>query len=249
MKVFITFLVLGVLAAVANAAEFASSLRQCRVNNNNELNSCLIQTMEALRPHLHTGVPELSLPILEPMFIPNLNFRQGNGAVNINAVFRNLEIRGLSSFNTTYIEADPLSQTLNVGLYIPELRVTGSYDLDGLLLVLPIKGQGPFWTTFNGIHANGVGSINIAGQAPSERLQVSNVFVDFDIDRMRVNLDNLFGGDPILGEAVHLFLNDNGKEVLGEIKPEIQRRLNDLVQKVMNDAFSQLPVDAFLLRN
>ena len=80
-------------------------------------------------------------------------------------------------------------------------------------------------------------------------MQVNNVFVNFDINRMRVKLDNLFGGDPVLGETVHHFLNENGKEILSELKPEIQRRLNDLVQKVMNDAFSQLPVDAFLLRN
>lgn len=247
MKVLYALLVLGIASYVK--AQFASSLRQCRVDNNIQLNSCLIQTMESLRPHLRTGVKELSLPVLEPMFIPNLNFRQGNGAVNINAVFRNLEIRGLSSFNTTYINADPQSRTLTVGLYIPELRVTGSYDLDGLLILLPIEGRGPFWTTFNGINANGVGNIDIAGAGPTERLMVSNVQVDFDINRMRVKLDNLFNGDPILGEAVHLFLNENGKEVLAEIKPEIQRRLNELVQKVMNDAFSQLPVDTFLLRN
>lgn len=43
------------------------------------------------------------------------------------------------------------------------------------------------------------------------------------------------------------FINENGREILREVKPQVVVRLNDMVQKVMNDALSQLPVSAFLV--
>ena len=46
------------------------------------------------------------------------------------------------------------------------------------------------------------------------------------------------------------FLNDHSQEVIKEVKPEISRQLTELVTRVMNDAFSELPADkAELKRN
>ena len=48
------------------------------------------------------------------------------------------------------------------------------------------------------------------------------------------------------GETVNHFINENGHEILKEIEPEVARQINELVEKVMNDAFSQLPADTIL---
>ena len=43
--------------------------------------------------------------------------------------------------------------------------------------------------------------------------------------------------------TVNKFLNDHSQEVIKEVKPEISRQLTELVTRVMNDAFSELPAD------
>lgn len=242
-----------VMAAVSlgTATQFASTLRKCRVNDNVALNLCLRQTFEDIRPSLRTGIPELSLPPLEPMSLQRIVFRQGDGGViSVSSTFNNVIVSGLSNFTTTYIDANPNSRTLRIGLRIPSLRVTGLYHLTGQFFFLPAEGKGDFWANFDGVDASGTSRINIiTGADGQERLRVSQTNIDFTIRDLSIHLNNLFNGDELLGPATNLFLNDNGQEILRDLKPEVMRLLNELVQKVMNDAFSQLPVSSFIQTN
>lgn len=45
-----------------------------------------------------TGVPDLNLPVLEPMSISNIDFNVADGAFA--AILSNMQIRGLSKFIT-----------------------------------------------------------------------------------------------------------------------------------------------------
>lgn len=248
MAVTVNAVVLLVVAVTfSSATQFASQLRKCSVDNKERLNTCLNQTLNDLRPFLSTGIPELSLPPLEPMYIKTIEFRQGDGPVTIQSTFNEVTVTGLSNFTTNYINADPVRQELTVALYVPEMKVTGLYTLDGQVFLFPARGSGEFWANFRGVDAQGTSQLTIeASPDGTERLRVSNTNIDFTIEHLKIHLNDLFNGDSILGRAANLFINDNGREILREVKPQVVVRLNDMVQKVMNDALSQLPVSAFL---
>lgn len=250
MTSFVSAVVALGLASLVAGTEFASQLRKCSVDNKNALNTCLKQIMEDLRPRTKTGIPELGLPVLEPMQINNIVFRQGDGAVNVQAKFMQVKVQGLSNYTTSYVNADPQALTLSVGLMVPELRVAGLYDLKGQVIVFPVTGSGTFWTNLYNIDASGVGKLSVQqGPDGQERLRVSDTRINFDIRDISLHLSNLFNGDPLLGETVNHFLNQNSQEVLRDVKPEVSRQLNVLIQRVMNDALSQLPVSSFLITN
>ncbi|XP_063883197.1 protein takeout-like [Scylla paramamosain] len=247
-----TFNVLVILAAVAtlSSAQFASQLRKCRVDNKEKLNTCLNQTLSDLRPYLSTGIQELSLPPLEPMRIKTIEFRQQQGAVTMQATFNDVTVTGISNFTATFINADPVLRELTVALYIPEMAITGFYILDGQIFLFPARGSGEFWANFKGVDATGTSMMSIETQEDgTERLRISNTNIDFTIEHLRMHLTDLFNGDEILGRAANLFINENGREILQEVKPQVVARLNEMVGKVMNDALSQLPVSAFLVQN
>lgn len=86
----------------------------------------------------------------------------------------------------------------------------------------------------------------LKGSAPNQFLQVSTQKLDLTVGKMRMRLNNLFNGDPILGETVNNFLNENSQEVFNEVKPEVAKQVGELVIKVMNDALGALPADKFL---
>jgi len=50
------------------------------------------------------GIPELSLPPLEPLVIGRLAMENGNGAVRVRAAFSNMTIRGGSNYTITWIK-------------------------------------------------------------------------------------------------------------------------------------------------
>ncbi|XP_047480556.1 protein takeout-like [Penaeus chinensis] len=221
------------LASLVAGTEFASQLRKCRVDNKNALNTCLEQIMEDLRPRTKTGkvMSPLSPPHPNPSTSPSSPPppRTTDDALPLPS-------------------ADPQALTLSVGLKVPELRVTGLYELKGQVIVFPVSGSGSFWTNLNNIDASGVGRLSVQqGPDGQERLRVSDTRINFDIRDISLHLSNLFNGDPILGETVNHFLNQNSQEVLRDVKPEVSRQLNVLIQRVMNDALSQLPVSSFLI--
>lgn len=247
MSVIVRLLALLSLTTLAMPAEFVSHLRKCRVDNKVELDSCLMQSLEDLRPTFRTGIPELSLQPLEPMSINSIVFRRGEGAVAVESTFTNVEVTGLSNFSTKFIDAIPTTEQLTVGLYVPQLHITGQYIINGQIFFLPVSGSGPFWADFKGVDATGDSQLRVTRNADGvDRLKVTNMNIDFTIRDLKLHLDNLFNGDPILAQTMNLFLNDNGQEILQDIKPEVTRQLNELVQKVMDDALSQLPVTAIL---
>ncbi|XP_045626413.1 protein takeout [Procambarus clarkii] len=250
MSVIVNLVALLSLAAVAMTAEFVSQLRKCRVDVKVELDECLKQSLEDLRPTFRTGIRELSLPPLEPMSINSIVFNQGAGAVAVEATFTQVKVTGLSNFTTKFVDADPTAEKLTVSLYVPELDITGQYNLKGQIFFLPVTGSGPFVANFKGVDATGDSQLKVArGGDGVDRLSVTNTNIDFTIRDLNLRLDNLFNGDPVLSRTMNLFLNDNGQEILQDVKPEVTRQLNDLVQKVMNDALSQLPVSSFLHTN
>jgi len=50
------------------------------------------------------GIPELSVPPMEPLVIGRLAMENGNGAVRVRAAFNNMTIRGGSNYTITWIK-------------------------------------------------------------------------------------------------------------------------------------------------
>ena len=76
---------------------------------------------------------------------------------------------------------------------------------------------------------------------------MENFIVDFTIGNVFIHMDNLFNGEnQLLADTVNKFLNEHSQEVIKEVKPEISKQLSELVTRVMNDAFSELPADKLI---
>ncbi|XP_076035021.1 protein takeout-like [Oratosquilla oratoria] len=246
-----TPLLLLCLAVVSQAqGPRGLQLRQCEVTNKVTLSQCLYNTLEEIRPVLAQGYPQWDIPKLEPAFLDKIVFSQTEGPIDLRATFKNVKVQGLSKYNTTNIEADPNSSVLRTAFYFPELYVTGDYNLDGKILLLPVTGSGDFWARLTRVTSKGQSVMKIVTNANGEeRFRVTNSHVDFSFQDVNIRLNNLFNGDPILGETVNHFLNTNSEEILSRVRPEVSRQLNNLVETVTNNAFGNLPVSAFIKRN
>ncbi|XP_023341608.1 uncharacterized protein LOC111711467 [Eurytemora carolleeae] len=195
-----------------------------------------------------SGIPKLKLPPTEPMFVDTVSFKQGVPPVLVSATFTNVVVTGLSTFITNYIDADPNSQTLRIGLTVPQMNIEGFYSINGEVFILPLEGSGTFTTKMLDVTSDGFSSITPVIDGNGKKiLQVGNTNLDFNIGKVIIHMENLFNGEnKLLADTVNKFLNDHGQEVLAEVKPEISRQLSDLVTRVMNDAFSDLPADKIL---
>jgi len=157
-------------------------------------------------------------------------------------------VKGLSNFITDFIEVDPSTRTLQIGLTVPEMDITGLYRINGEVFILPLEGGGSFNSKMSTVKATGFSTIlPVVTQDGKQVIQVENFNVDFNIGHVFIQMNNLFNGEnKLLADTVNKFLNDHSQEVIKEVKPAISAQLSQLVTRVMNDAFSELPADKLL---
>lgn len=66
---------------------------------------------------------------------------------------------------------------------------------------------------------------------------------------MHINLENLFNGDKALGDNMNLFLNENWRDILNELKPAIVLSVEEILKGIINRIFAKIPYDEVFLKS
>lgn len=223
-------------------------LKPCR-RKDPKLNECIRDTLQHMFPWLAKGIPEIGVLPLEPMHIDKVAISKGQGGVVLNGAFNNLTVHGPSNTTAIYTRMDLKKGKLDIGLFIPVIRVEAKYDLKGNILLLPLVGIGDARVYLRNVSTNVQTKIHFPKVNDEEVMVATSMKVDFSLGIMRIHLSNLFNGNQVLGRTVNNFLNENSKEVVNELKVNIGESLSGVFRKIINDAFSHIPTKLWLPDN
>ncbi|XP_025415710.1 protein takeout-like [Sipha flava] len=221
-------------------------LNACRKKDPN-LNECFRMTFQNMFPYLAKGIPEIGTRPFEPMHIDRVALTKGQGAVTLSGAFTNLIVHGPSNTTALYTKLDLVKNRLDIGLFIPIIKVESKYDLKGNLLLLPLVGVGDAKLYLKNVTTHVQTKIYFPKYMNETVMMANSMKVDFNLAAMRVNLDNLFNGNKVLGRTVNTFLNQNALEVVNDLKENIGENLSIIFKQIMNDAFSHMPTRLWLL--
>lgn len=93
MNIFFTFLVV------------ASFINKCS-KKDPQLNGCIKNTFNSLKPYLARGIPEIGLPPMEPMKIDHMGIENNAGNIRIKGAFTNVINSGASNFTVKEVRTD-----------------------------------------------------------------------------------------------------------------------------------------------
>ncbi|XP_029169662.1 protein takeout-like [Nylanderia fulva] len=222
-------------------------LKICHRNDPN-LNECVKQSVELLRPYLRTGIPELQIPPCEPLHVPQIEISQAVGPISIRSTYSDIEVRGGTNFLLKSVKVDVDNDRVRLKLYLPRLEMSARYNINGKILLLPINGNGLARGNFTDIEviATVQGERYKSRKTDEIHYRVIDFYVDFDVGNANINLDNLFNGDDTLSKAMNLFINDNWKIVAAEIKPALENTVADIFKTFSNKIYSKFPMDTLL---
>lgn len=204
-----------------------------------EFNACLLQFWKDKNNEFINGIPELKIPPLDPMTIDNIQFNEKASVVQVTATFSKVVVKGLRGLVPKSVNVDPATKTIKLALSIPALYVTGTYNIDGVILLLPVKGNGPFTLNLTNIEGEGVCHLSREG----DKVKLGALKITFKIGTIRVRLDSLVG-EPSVGEAINNMLNDNSQQIFDDIKPKIEQQLGERILDIVRDGFVNLPQEA-----
>ncbi|XP_050456597.1 protein takeout-like [Cataglyphis hispanica] len=241
------FLLIIVGFITVRARNIPPFLKICHRNDPN-LNECVKQSVNSLRPYLKTGIPALQIPPCEPLRVPQIEISQAVGPISITSTYTDIEVQGGTNFTLKSVKIDIDKDRVRLKLYLPRLEMIARYNMNGRIMLLPITG--------NGLARGNFTDIEVIATVQGERYQsqktgeihyrVVDFYVDFDVGNANIYLDNLFNGDGTLSNAMNLFLNDNWKVVAAEIKPALENTVSDIFKTFSNKIYSKFPLDTLL---
>lgn len=110
------------------------------------INLCVQESIQSLTETLKTGIPELDVSPLEPLFIEEIKL---SDLESFNAKAKDCYVSGLSNYTIKHLAFSVVGQSINMQMAFPVIKVDCNYDVKARILV-PIHEKGPI-TAINGI--------------------------------------------------------------------------------------------------
>lgn len=223
----------------AQKSKIPSYIHICKRNDPN-VEDCIINSIEKIRGKLRVGIPELEVPGLEPLVIPELVIQRGT---RFTATGTNIVVRGASNFKITKLKVDIPNNIFRFGIKIPALRINSKYSVNAKILSVPIKGQGD--VTANATDC--IGDVILKAKRVQRDGGIYLEFTDIDlnlrIDNYAIRFENLFDGNKELGDAVNSSLNQNKQEFMQALKPYVEEVIESIFLDIANKITKNFTLD------
>ncbi|XP_071440004.1 protein takeout-like [Hetaerina americana] len=241
----ITLVATLALLSVVNSRKLPSYVKICKRTDKN-LNKCLMEAVAQIRPYLLKGIPEFKIPPYDPLEIPVVTLSQGSGAVSYNATFKNLKAYGAKDAVVKDVRLDLDNLKLEFDLLFPSMHLESEYDVDGKVLVVPVKGNGPSNSNFTNTETN----IKLFGQFEikdgKKYISLKEREVDLSIGDAKLYFGNLFNGNKELGDSTNQFFNDNWRDIVKEIQPVVEETISTIIHEIVRKVFELYTYDELL---
>lgn len=241
MKKFEVTIGLFVILFQSSFGRLPKSISICSKNEVN-LSECIINSVKELQPRLASGKldDDFVVPALEPLTLDNIKMERGQ---EFKASFTNLLVRGPSNFNIEKLRANLDNATFDFIINIPKLEFTGKYTLKIKILVLDINGKGDMDGSFENSRAR----VKMQAQKYQKNgetfLKFDQFKIKIQVGKNKINLKNLFNGDPSLGRIGNQFINENSELFLAEIIPGLEKNLAEIFTKTANEIVENASFD------
>ncbi|CAO1440871.1 unnamed protein product [Diamesa serratosioi] len=218
-----------------NCEEIPDFLLVCHKGDPN-LNQCVSNSVNNIKPYLVRGIPEYDIPGLEPILLGDLIVAEstGNNGQGLSITANDIKTYGTSDFVMTNMKVEEYARHYTFKLEFPNLFVVGRYKVDGRILFLPIKGSGKFTGNFTGVLSD-VSVKGIQQQINGQtKFIVNKLQIKLTVKDGNLDLENLFGGDKTLGEIINQTINQNFAVFSKELIPLIEKSLSRVFKRTAN---------------
>jgi len=193
------------------------------VEEGNDFNQCLTQMVENIKSSSKTGIPDLGIPMIDPLYLESIEIDLNNESVDITLDLSENYVTGGSQLELIYIKVDKAQKTVSSKLRAPNFVATGKYVLTGTVegmevAEVPAESYSAEFTNFT----LNFTSFEYHREENGEVIIDDDPDVTIDADGLNIKLENLFGGvDDNLAETMDQFLNQNMNKFLEVFQTQI----------------------------
>ncbi|KAF6200078.1 hypothetical protein GE061_006379 [Apolygus lucorum] len=233
----LSLLVIGV--SVSESAKFPKNWKNCK--NDEKLNDCLKDALQNVIPFFVEGIPNLGVHSLDPLHFDQISIGKGSGPVSLDLDFMDFDVTGIKDVTVDSVDTDWKIMRLEGST--PKLELKGKYKIDGKVLVLPVTGLGDCLLEMDNFRAHVIANMSEKSTGSKTYYNIDHMDFHFDTDLLKLHFDNLFNGDKALGDQMNIFVNENWKEILTELRPAVAKSFAMAFKEIGNRVFTKIPKD------
>ncbi|XP_044742557.1 protein takeout-like [Chrysoperla carnea] len=230
-----------VVVNVCKSREIPEFLHICKNTGDAAQEECIGQSAMFLRTYLAKGIPEYNLPSLEPLYMDELIASENSAGLKITA--NKVKAYGASDFYVSKVKVNNEKQTYVGDVDLPHLYIEADYGLDGRILLIPIRGSGPLF----GNLTNCKGRVSVQGELYEldgvTKIRFTSLNLKIKVGNGNIKLENLFGGEKVLGDVVNGAINSNFDAFLKELLPVIEKALSKVFLDIANNVVEPFTYD------
>lgn len=235
MRAFACF-VLACLVSGGLASKLPSFIKACSASDPN-VNQCIEQVIATVGPKFAQGIPELGIKPLDPAELGTVVVN--NPALKI--TFEDAVVTGLGGFKVNSYKIN-LAKQKAVLDFTANVTLKAHYDMDGQVLILPIKG--------NGQAKIKITNLNIVIKYDFKTVNGYWVLTshkdNYKMDKAQFKFTNLFNGNKQLEDTTIQFLNQNWSIIMQEIAPPAVEQIIEKCIEEVGELYKVVPAEELL---
>lgn len=238
-----TFVGLLIIATVTNGLELPSSFHICNRTDPKFL-ECIAKSAQEAVVSMANGLKSFKILPLEPLALDSIKIGESEGSISLKQEYKNIKIHGLTKHlevKNYFIDFDKV--LLQSDAYNPQVDFVADYNINGKILVLPIKGSGKCNITMYNLHSKNQIYLDKYEKNGETYLKVKKYNIILEPNRVNIKFDNLFDGDTILGEQMNRFINENSDLLFKELQSSYQETFGLVFGKIANDIFTRISMN------
>ncbi|XP_058818965.1 putative beta-carotene-binding protein [Topomyia yanbarensis] len=247
MKVFL--LVCAYCAISCSASDFVddpevqlpSYMRICN-RDDPELGQCIKESLQRLLPELHTGIPSIDFPAIDPFSRDSSYFEYNNQQMHGSIHIKNAKTFGMSKAQIRNVRAfaDDDSFRMEVDVSFPKLITEGKFKGEGRFNSIKVASKGYFNVTTTDVSTTWKISGRTVDRNGEQYMLIDKFDMSPEVGDMKIYATGLFP-DPGLNQVALDFVNQYWPSLYKEMLPETRRSWEPIMLDVINKMFNRVP--------
>ncbi|CAH1175608.1 unnamed protein product [Phaedon cochleariae] len=212
-------------------------IKACHKDDPN-IDACALQHAKESIPQMLNGDKTYGIPILNPLELESISVETGG---NLTIILSKVKVFGLDKIDVTKIKVDLPGKALQFEFKGEKLEILGKYQMDGKILVIPLKGNGDCSLIASNVDIKFNLKYDLVERDGDEYIQLGENNIDIDLDNLQLQFDNLFNGNEELGKSTNKILNEEWKAVYAELKPAISKTISTIAVTIVTRVTERVP--------
>ncbi|XP_044764567.1 protein takeout-like [Coccinella septempunctata] len=231
------------LLSISLAQKLPFGFKRCSIKDN----ECLVEAVQEAIPKFKDGIKEFGIPPTDPLFIPEMSIGGGQQVIQLNQVYKNVSLKGLSNSKVTSFSFDMKDERILLYTTVDKLVISGHYTASGKILLLPVDGSGPFTIVLDQPVGTLLVDFAIHSKKGQKHLRANSAKLLFDVSHASYNFTNLLKRNRNIEQSLGKVLNENWKEIFDELVPFYTDAYAQALLQVVNRFFSRVPLSEVFL--